>query len=131
MQKRTKKILIGFCMMAIVATMLFQPALAGETGNANTVTVINGNEKTIAIDEGSTIILDEDLEIIELSEQNENSKPDTRYFKIQRRNHTFATIVWILILFLLLATLLFDIYGKQDHKKTHKKTQKNTQRKKL
>lgn len=129
MQKRKKKIFIVFCIMVMAATLIFQPALAGEIGNTNSVTVINGNERTIAVDEGSTIILDEDLEIIELSEQNENSKPNTRYFKVQRRNHTFATIVWIIILILLLATLLCDLYGK-DQKKTHKKTQKNNQRKK-
>ena len=129
MQKRKKKIFIVFYIMVMAATLMFQPTFAGEIGSTNAVTVINGNERTIAVDEGSTIILDEDLEIIELSEQNENSKPNTRYFKVQKRNHTFATIVWILILILLLVTLLFDLYGK-DQKKTHKKTQKNNQRKK-
>ncbi len=130
MQSKKKRFSVVICIMVLSLMMTFQPVFANEITKENIVTVINGNEKTVTVDEDSTIILDKDLEIIELSEQNENSSPNTRYFKIQRKNHTFATIVWILILAILLITLSFDICNKKNSQETRKSTKKRTQKKK-
>ena len=122
MQNKTKKFLRIICMMICIVVMAIQPVFADTTSSP--VTVINGNERTVTVDEGSTIILDQGLTIQELVEQDGNTGNHTKYFKIERTETAFHVIITLLIFVFAVLSLIFTIYSDRINYNNKKRSKK-------
>ena len=109
--------------MICIVVMAIQPVFADTTSSP--VTVINGNEKTVTVDEGSTIILDQGLTIEELAEQDGNTGNHTKYFKIVRTETAFHVIITSLIFIFAVLSLIFTLYSDRSNCNGRKKNKKN------